>query len=184
MRRKAILIVASSFAIALSVSLASAAVRTAFPAQNPGPPYYAFFAGAPFAEIFRDDGWVAIPFVRDPSCVPLGFNLLASADIPAAFGCELTVEGFALWKNGPAPTDPAPMFAKYSGLGRVPVWFVRWTELQPAISGGVLTIGDLQAMHSLLVGSADIFEAVEARPPASPRTRERQNRDRSPWHPN
>lgn len=41
------------------------------------------------------------------------------------------------------------------------MWFVRWTELQPAISGGVLTIGDLQAMPSLLVGSADIFEAVE-----------------------
>lgn len=106
MRRKAILIVASSCAIALSVSLASAAVRTAFPAQNPGPPYYAFFAGAPFAEIFRDDGWVAIPFVRDPSCVPLGFNLLASADIPAAFGFELTVEGFALWKNGPLELIP------------------------------------------------------------------------------
>jgi hypothetical protein len=66
MRRKAILIVASSCAIALSVSLASAAVRTTFPAQNPGPPYYAFFAGAPFAEIFRDGGWRTVR--RSPEC--------------------------------------------------------------------------------------------------------------------
>ena len=61
MRRKAILIVASSCAIALSVSLTSAAVCTTFPAQNPGPPYYAFFA-----EIFRDGGWRTVR--RSPEC--------------------------------------------------------------------------------------------------------------------
>ncbi len=147
--------------LGLCACLAVAAVRTTFPGQNPGPPVYAFLAGPPFGEIFRDGDWVAIPFVRDPGCIPPGFNLLDSADIPGAFGCALTVDGFAIWKNGPPPIDPVPIFAHYSGLGSVPVWFVRWTELQAAIGGGLLTIGDLKALPSLIVGSADIFEAVE-----------------------
>jgi hypothetical protein len=143
------------------MSMMQASVRTAFPSENPGPPTYAFLARPPIGEIFRDGEWVAIPFLRDPECIRPEFNLLDEADIPAAFGCTLMVNGFAIWKNGPPPIDPVPVFAHYSGLGSVPVWFVRWSDLRAAIDGGVLTIADLQAMPSLLLGSADIFEAVE-----------------------
>jgi hypothetical protein len=150
------------------VAQPQAAVRTTFPAQNPGPPFYAFLDRPPVGEIFRDGDWVAIPFVRDPSCIPPDFNLLNSADIPRAFGCELTVKGFALWKNGPPPTDPVPIQAYYSGLGAVPVWFVSWTELQEAIADDELTIAELQSLPSLIVGSASFFEAVEQPGPLRP----------------
>jgi hypothetical protein len=151
-----------AFVVALlTPATAQSAVRTTFPAQNPGPPFYAFLDRPPVGEIFRDGDWVAIPFVRDPSCIPPDFNLLDSADIPRAFGCELTVKGFALWKNGPPPIDPVPIQAYYSGLGAVPVWFVTWTDLQAAIADDELTTAELQSLPSLIIGSASFFEAVE-----------------------
>ena len=41
----------------------------------------------------------------------------------------------------------------------MPVWFVRWDELQDVVddSGGVLTIIDLMLMGSLRVGVADFY---------------------------
>jgi hypothetical protein len=145
----------------ISPPAANAAVRTNFPEENPGPPIYAFLEKPPLGEIFRDGDWVAIPFVRDPSCIPSNFNLLDGADIPAAFGCTLTVAGFAIWKNGPAPIDPVPVFAHYTGLGAVPVWFVSWADLQWAMADDILTINEIKSLPSLLMGTAEIFEAVE-----------------------
>ena len=150
----------------LSPTPARADVRTTFSPEEKysGPPYYAFLDRPPLGEIFRDGDWVAVPFVRDPNCVALKrptFNLLDSADVPAAFDCVLTVNGFAIWKNGPPPTDLVPIQSYYSGLGSVPVWFVRWTELQAAIADDVLTIGELRSLPSLIVGTASFFEAVE-----------------------
>jgi hypothetical protein len=147
--------------VGISPSPANAAVRTNFPADNLGPPTYAFIDRPPLGEIFRDAEWVAIPFIRDPSCIPSSFNLLDGADIPEAFGCKLTVAGFAIWKNGPPPIDPVPVFAHYSGLGAVPVWFVMWSDLKWVISDDILTINELKSLPSLLVGTAEIFEAVE-----------------------
>jgi hypothetical protein len=168
----------------LSPTPARANVRTTFSPEEKfsGPPSYAFLDRPPVGEIFRDGDWVAIPFVRDPNCLELNrpkFNLLDSADPPAAFDCVLTVHGFAIWKNGPPPTDLIPIQAHYSGLGSVPVWFVRWTDLQAAIADDVLTIVELKSLPSLIVGTATFFEAVEqARHAASPRLRERQDRSR------
>jgi len=122
---------------------------------HPGPPWYAnFYAGF----IPTDDGIVAIAFIREPSCIPTDFNLLLLFDVPAAWGCELTVEG-KLWWYDPE-TDPFPFQERYYGLGAVPIYFVDEAELAAATQDGVLTIGELQALPSLLIGFADSFLEV------------------------
>ena len=117
----------------------------------PGPPLYANFA-ADF--IPTDDGIVGIAFIREPSCIPTDFNLLLQFDVPAAFGCELTIEGKA-WRY--EATDPFPFQMRLWGLGAVPIYFVDEAELAAATQDGVLTIGELQALPSLLVGFADSY---------------------------
>jgi hypothetical protein len=123
--------------------------------EQPGPPFYARFA-ADF--IPTDDGIVGIAFIRDPSCIPTDFNLLLWLDPPAAFGCELTVEG-KIWWHDPE-TDPYPFQTRVWGLGAVPIYFVDEAELAAAIQDGVLTIGELQALPSLLIGFADSYRNV------------------------
>ncbi len=75
--------------------------------------------------------------------------------MPAAWGCELTVEG-KLWWYDPE-TDPFPFQERYYGLGAVPIYFVDEAELAAATQDGVLTIGELQALPSLLIGFADSY---------------------------
>ena len=118
----------------------------------PGPPLYANFS-ADF--IPTDDGIVGIAFIREPSCIPTDFNLLLQFDVPAAWGCELTIEG-KTWRHDPE-TDPFPFQERYYGLGAVPIYFVDEAELAAATQDGVLTIGELQALPSLLIGFADSY---------------------------
>lgn len=120
-----------------------------------GPPFYANFT-ATFMP--NDDGIVGIAFYREPSCIPINFNLLVQFNPPAAFGCTLTVEGKRWWWN-PA-TDPFPFQIRFSGLGAVPIYFVDADELATAADDGVLTIAELQTLPSLLVGIADDFHQV------------------------
>lgn len=136
-------------------SSAHAAVRVEFPAAAPGVPAYARIGGEPI----HTDEWAAIPFYRDPSCVPENFNLLRFLDAPRAFRCPLVVEGFEVWENGPG-LDPAPVHAVTREADAVPVWFVSWPELQGAIADGVLTIGELSSLPSLVVGSAEQYGEV------------------------
>jgi len=156
--------------VLLFAGAASANVNTPFPDANPGPPFYAFLDRPPQGEIFQDGAWAAIVWVRNPACVPADFNLLDGADLTPAFGsfgpprafqCELTVHGHAIWKNGPAPIDPAPIQVTYQGNGTVPVWFAHWDELQAAIADDTLTVGELAGLPSLEVGSALFMEAVQ-----------------------
>jgi hypothetical protein len=135
------------------------AVRLSIPSEDPGPPFYASIDRPPTGQIFQDGEWAAIPFLRDTSCVLSDSNLLVAFD-PRAFGCPLTVHGFAIYKNGPFPVDPAPVFALFMGNGAVPIWFVRWSELQASMTDGEITIGDLATLPSLLIGSASFFELV------------------------
>lgn len=117
-----------------------------------------FYARIESGEIFHTDEWAVIAFYRPPACVPAGFNLLALFDVPGAFACgPSTIDGFTIWRNGPQ-TDPAPIQAEYHGLGAVPIWFVRWPELEDAVADDVLTIGELAGMPSRLVGSASFYE--------------------------
>jgi hypothetical protein len=134
---------------------ASANVRIEGAGQEP------FYARIDSGGLVPNDGdLAAIVFYRPPSCVRADFNLLDFFDIPWAFFCgPPTTTGFTIWNNGPG-LDPAPVQAVNHGLGAVPVWFVSWPELQAATSDGVLTIGELAALPSLLVGSADSFHQV------------------------
>jgi hypothetical protein len=135
------------------------AVRLLIPAEDDGPPFYASIDQPPTGQIFQDGVWAAIPFVRDTRCVPGDSNLLVPFDA-RAFRCPLSVHGFAIYKNGPYPIDLVPVFALLTGNGAVPIWFVRWSELQAAIGDGELTFGDLATLPSLLIGSASFFELV------------------------
>jgi hypothetical protein len=133
-------------------AIAQGEVRVEFPEDDPGPPFYARIRHN-FA--IQNGQWAAIIFYRSPNCVAPSFNLLRLFN-PAAFGCPLTVEGFALYDQVPPPPGVSPKQAKTFGLGAVPVWFVRWADLQTAVADGVLTIQDLAAMNPI-VGSATFF---------------------------
>jgi hypothetical protein len=136
-----------------------ASVRLWIPLQDPGPPFYASIARPPGGQIFQDGEWAAIPFLRATDCVLPDSNLLDGFDL-RAFRCPLTVHGFDIYKNGPPPIDPVPVYALLMGDGAVPIWFVRWSELQAAIADGELSIGELASLPSLLIGSASFFEYV------------------------
>jgi hypothetical protein len=124
-----------------------------FPADFPGPPFYANFS-ATFMP--TDAGTVGIVFYRDPSCIPVDFNLLIQADPPTAFGCPLTIEG-RRWLH---PPDPAAFQVRVWGLGAVPIYFVDADELSAATIDGTLTIVELQSLPSLIVGVADDYHQV------------------------
>jgi hypothetical protein len=154
----------SLFAIGISLILslmvvampATANIRIAEDAN----PFYARIVGEQVhgtEEIFHNNDWAVIPFYRPPTCIPEEFNLLDFFDFASAFSCNpQTVEVATIWRNGPG-IDPAPIMAKSRGLGEVPVWFVSWTDLQAAIADGELTIGELGALESLMVGTASFY---------------------------
>ena len=78
-------------------------------------------------------------------------------DFVGAFGCgPQTIGRATIWRNGPE-TDLGPIHTRSFGLGAVPVWFVRWPELEVAIADAELTIGELSSLPSLLVGSATFY---------------------------
>ncbi len=150
------------FMLAAFIMLAGssqAQVRTQIPEADPGPPFYARVEKSSVHTqiVPHTNEWAAIVFYRSPACVPPNFNLMDLFDIPGAFFCELTIEGFEVWRNAPPPVDAAPMQARFNGLGAVPVWFVSWTELQAGVADGVLTITELQSMSSLQMGTATFF---------------------------
>jgi hypothetical protein len=106
-------------------------------------------------EIYHTDEWAAIVFYRPPEYVPGDFNLLDFYDF-AAVGKPTTTDGFIIWDA--EPWVSAPIQINLHGLGAVPVWFVRWPELQGAIADDTLTITELGALESLLIGSASFYE--------------------------
>ena len=124
-----------------------------------------FYARIARNEIFHDGEWAAVVFYRPPSCIPADFNLLDFFDVPdgsnlGAFDCQPpTTDSFSIWQNGPE-VDAAPLIAKFSGLGAVPVWFVSWPEIETAVADDVLTIGELAALPSLLTGTASFYKEI------------------------
>lgn len=141
----------------LTPGSSSGLVRTIWPsAQDPGPPFYARMDA--ITPVFEVDGWAVIVFYRDPACIPASFNLLSFFDAPAAFGCDLMVEGFALWQG--EPLGGAPKLSRAEGTGAVPLWFVPAGSLLTVIEDGELTIGELTAIPGLLAGAATHFREV------------------------
>jgi hypothetical protein len=157
------------------------AVRLDVPEDHPGNPFYALlFNGllpeSPHFFFPHANGWGAVAFERELGCVPPDFNLLLEFDFtpafpggpPRAFLCTLTVEGFQLWHDPPDPptADASPIFILSRGLGDVPVVFARWDEIQAAMADAVLTLPELLALPSAMVGSADHFVALYVNGPA------------------
>ena len=129
------------------------------PALGGGVPAYARIETVDGHVLVPNDGtWSAVVFFRQPECVPADFNLLDFFDPPRVFGCELTVEGFEIWRNGPWAGDMAPIQSVSFGLGAVPVWFVTSAELQEKVNDGVLTMGELETCASLQKGVASYFK--------------------------
>ena len=125
-----------------------------FPGETPGIPAYALLAGDFMPS---DNGWVGIVFVRSPECIPAEFNLLVFLNPPTAWACDITVEGEEWWHD---LSVPPPFQYHERAIGVVPIYFVALSELQAAAADGVLTIGELQSLPSLLVGYADFLEHV------------------------
>jgi hypothetical protein len=151
---------------------AMAAVVTFFPSDNdPGVPAYARIelVDGKTPLVHHDKEWAAIAFYREPACVPAGFNLLEFLDIPKVFECPMTVSGFSIWKNAPAPVDPSPIHTESYGNGAVPVWFVRWEVLRAALGDNSLTMLELNTLNPLK-GSASFFKETLNPLPGAKRT--------------
>ena len=121
------------------------------PEQSPGAPYYGHF-GRGFLP--NNGEWAGLPFYRAPECVPATFNLLDQFDPPAAFGCPLRVQGKEWWHD---LSDPFPFQVFDRARETVPIFFVRWSELQEATADDVLTIGELRGLPSLRIGEARVL---------------------------
>ena len=154
-----------------TITLAGACLATSFdafankrykvPDEDIGPPFYTQLQPTLGPEKYfipHTSEWAAIPFLREPACVPQDFNLLSLYDIPGAFFCPHTVEGFAVFKNGQPPIDDAPYMHQLHAIDEVPVWFVAWPELQAAIADDDLTMPELLAMDSLQIGYAPDYK--------------------------
>jgi len=115
-------------------------------------PYYALINPL---DLYHTDEWAVIVFYRPPDCVPDEFNLLEFFTV-AAFECTPpTTDGFLIWAGEPGLSTPIQ--SQLHGLGAVPVWFVAWPELEAAIADGSLTMPELEALPSLLIGSASFY---------------------------
>lgn len=123
-------------------------VRKDIPTEDPGPPFYARVTTT-LNQFFHDDGWLAIPFYRDPACIPSDFNLLELFDFPGpggpgAFACPLLMQGFLLIEpDAPLGTFPRQVVLHGSAT---PFWFVPWNEFQAAASDGEVTMDELAAL--------------------------------------
>ena len=135
-----------------SPEMAQAAVRV----EGDGGPFYARIQ----ADFVPTDGeWAAIVFYRDPACVPEDFNLLQFFDPPPRpFWCHSYVTAFGITGDDPSAK---PVFTQLQGVEPVPVWFVSWLQLEVAMTDGLLTIGELETLPSLLVGYAAFYNEVQ-----------------------
>ncbi len=137
-------------------SAALANIRLRIP-EDLEPPVYTGsvtpFIGADGTLFAVHDGErAAISFIRPTGLIPVGSNLL-DADF-SALGKPMLVTGFALFRSA---EDRVPIATEARGLGAVPVWFMRWEELRAAMLDGVLTIGELESLPSLLKGTARFY---------------------------
>jgi hypothetical protein len=149
--------------------MAQAITQVEVPEVNQ-PPFYARISGGggvgvfgplPVQEIYHNDEWAAIAFYRDPATVPQDFNLLEFFDLrlwTPEIVSRLTIEGFEIWEAFPPTPEsrPAPIAAKWNGLGAVPIWFVSWPELAQAVTDGQLTMPDVSSMQPKK-GSASLY---------------------------
>ncbi|TVP48106.1 MAG: hypothetical protein EA341_11510 [Mongoliibacter sp.] len=121
-------------------------VELAFPEDDPGPPFYARIAVlGPDKLIMESNGTIVIPMMREVQCIDPEFNLLDLYHVPNGFFCPLTLSGRGLIEpNAPMGTFPAIAYGTGSNM---PVWFVDSAPLLNAISDGILTLPELEALN-------------------------------------
>jgi hypothetical protein len=129
--------------------------------QDGGFPGYAQLGYDPLIDavfIINDGEWAAIPFYRDPTCVPADFNLVQQVDVPGAFGCASTVEGYVIFAPHGEPGFHFHAQGPVEGFPAPTVYFVKYAELLATIEDGELLIGELLALPSLKTGRATFFQ--------------------------
>lgn len=137
-------------------------VRSSIPDQDPGAPFYARI-GFQFLET---DGYIVIPFYRDPACIPADFNLLEFFHFPGpggpgAFGCTSTMYGYSETE----PDAPPFTFPKHIVLegDAVPFYIVDADAFWGAADDGNLTIGELQSLDPITATATDYEEDLYPR---------------------
>jgi len=138
--------------VALTLStVAQAQIHLQIP-EDLQPPIYANFDRGFMP---HTEEWAVVIFYRTPDCVPADFNLLDFFDPPPRpFSCDLQIEGHSNWRS---LDDPYPADIHLQGTGAVPLWFVRWPDLQAAVADDELTVVELAALPSLLISSASFY---------------------------
>lgn len=146
----------------LSAGMAAGMRTVEFPGDDPGPPLYARVT--PLSnQFFIDNGLIAIPIYRDPSCIPPDANLMGlfhppGPDGPGAFGCDLLIEGsYIIEADAPVGTFPIRAVAR----GPIQIWFVELTAFQAASADGQMTMAELESL-SPLRGTATKFNEMLA----------------------
>jgi hypothetical protein len=111
-----------------------------------------------YARVLPGEAWSVIVFYRPPSCVPPEFDLYSTFfDVPQVFDCDPpTTGGFAIFDND----APVPSQLKLHGLGTVPIWFVQTSELAAVAADDAITLGELETLPSLMVGTASSYQEV------------------------
>jgi hypothetical protein len=137
-----------------------------FPSEDPGAPFYAR-VGPLLNQFFVADGYLVIPFYRDPACIPGGFDLLQIFDPPTgpddlgAFTCSLTVWGrFLTEANNPPGTFPRLVNTWGSN---VPFYIVSWELFHQTMEQGPVTMADLNAMNPMVATATAFSETLRPR---------------------
>lgn len=121
-------------------------IEFSIPQDSPGPPFYARICEIGDDRLFMESGsTVIVPMLRNVECINPDFNLLNLFDVPAAFGCGLTVYGKGLVEPGATP-DVFPIMA-YLQSDDMPIWFLDRNPLLAAMEDGILTISELEALN-------------------------------------
>ncbi|HSK12890.1 MAG TPA: hypothetical protein VK907_06715 [Phnomibacter sp.] len=131
-----------------------------FPAEDPGAPLYARVTPL-LNQILRVNGYVVVPFYRDPACIRPDLNLFELFDVPAAFGCALTCHGqFVIESDAPMGTFPIIVQTRSNSL---PMWMVPEAAFDAAAADGVMTIAELNAPGTLKATATTFEEMLKPR---------------------
>lgn len=148
--RRFIPMIALSATLLAGVQPAFAAVRVEGVGENL--PFY--------AREFSIGEWTVVIFYRPPDCVPDDFDLVnVFFDFGATACGPATTDGFEVWRTGPG-FDPAPLQLNLTGLGAVPIYYVKTAEVNAALLDGDLTLAEIEAMPSLKVGYATHYREI------------------------
>jgi hypothetical protein len=126
------------------------------PDEHPGPPYYMFLLEHESQDV------VPLVFIRQRDCIPEEFNLLEFFHVGpgGAQSCPLNVEGFQIASQPVGP--PTLQHLQNPKEETVPIWFVSREEYLSEIDDGVLKIGDIEQMDSLVLGLATLYEETQS----------------------